>query len=130
MCNDGDVRLVGGSNEFEGRVEVCNSNAWGTVCDDFWGIPDGNVVCRQLGYGMGKCHLRICIILLLIIFTSPLIALSAPRNAFYGQGTGTIVLDNLQCAGTETRLVDCTHNGLTIHNCNHFEDAGVSCESE
>jgi len=49
-CTDGDVRLVGGSTTFEGRVELCINHAWGTVCDNSWSTNDGNVVCRQLGY--------------------------------------------------------------------------------
>jgi deleted-in-malignant-brain-tumors protein 1 len=49
-CNRGDIRLRGGANSLTGRVEICNNNIWGTVCDDFWGTPDATVVCRQLEF--------------------------------------------------------------------------------
>ena len=42
-------------------------------------------------------------------------------------GSGQIWLDNVQCRGTETRLIDCPRNALGSHNCAHFEDAGVRC---
>ena len=100
------VRLVGGSSSLEGRVEIYLNNQWGTVCDDEWTLPDARVVCQQLGLGP---------------------ALQARSGASFGQGTGQIHLDDVQCDGDESTLSDCTHRGVGVHNCGHSEDAGVVC---
>ena len=48
-CTEGEMRLAGGANNNEGRVEICLSDEWGTVCDQMWDETDARVVCRQLG---------------------------------------------------------------------------------
>lgn len=45
--------------------------------------------------------------------------------AFFGQGSDPILLDDVACAGTESRLLDCSYR--STHNCGHYEDAGVTC---
>ena len=55
-CEEGDIRLVGDTNSMEGRIEVCYSGVWGTVCNDLWGSADAAVACRQLGYSSSGLH--------------------------------------------------------------------------
>ena len=50
LCQNGDIRLVNGTTFYEGRVEICWNETWGTVCDGFWSGFDAQVACRQLGY--------------------------------------------------------------------------------
>ena len=105
--SSGHLRLTNGYAPSVGRVEIWYSNQWNTVCDDSWSITDARVVCRQLGYqGAAFAH----------------------RNAEFGEGTGGILLDNVDCTGAETSLLQCPHGGIYIHNCGHHEDAGVTCE--
>ena len=56
-----------------------------------------------------------------------MIGVTAVSFATFGSGTGSIWLDNVQCVGTETRLIDCPANAIGSHNCVHSEDAGVRC---
>ena len=50
QCDTGDIRLVGGGTEREGRVEVCDDERWGTICDSHWDINETAVICTFLGY--------------------------------------------------------------------------------
>ena len=101
--------MVGG-NATAGRVEVnYNGQGWGTVCDDLWRVQDGDVACRMLGFQSAQ---------------------SAPKRAFFGEGNGTIWLDDVLCFGNESSLLDCSHSGFKVHNCQHSEDASVVCSSK
>ena len=42
-------------------------------------------------------------------------------------GVHEIWLDNVNCYGNETRLIDCPANPLGSHNCQHADDVGVMC---
>ena len=48
-CTERALRLVGGSTDREGRVEVCVDGRWGTVCGERWGDTEAGLVCARLG---------------------------------------------------------------------------------
>ena len=102
------IRLVNGANVSEGRVEIYWQNQWSTVCDDLWDDNDASVVCKQLGYSGG----------------------SARSNAFYGEGVGIILLDDVECVGNELTLFNCIQRAFEENSCGHEEDAGVACNGE
>ena len=49
-------------------------------------------------------------------------------GAAFGQGTGSIWMDDVRCGGTERALRYCSHT--RNHDCGHWEDAGVVCEGK
>lgn len=105
-CPDVKVRLTNATYG-NGRVEVCYNGEWGTICDDEWDITDANVVCQQLGYSLAKI---------------------AHHSAYYGEGSGRIWMDNVQCNGSENKLEDCLFKGWGVNDCSHSDDAGVECK--
>ena len=53
FCSDGELRLGNRTDDYDdwtrrGRVELCINNAWGTVCDTSFSVPDALVTCNQL----------------------------------------------------------------------------------
>lgn len=54
-CTHGDMKLIGGTTEYEGTLQVCVNSLWGTVCDSSWSSSDALLACSQLGYpGIGQ----------------------------------------------------------------------------
>ncbi|TRY57693.1 hypothetical protein DNTS_025916 [Danionella cerebrum] len=109
------IRLSGGRNPFEGRVEVLaeknGSLSWGTICSENWGIVEAMVVCRQLGLGFAS---------------------HAFQETWYWAGdvnADKVVMSGVRCSGTEMSLPQCLHHGKHL-DCpkggGRFA-AGVSC---
>ncbi|XP_068927324.1 scavenger receptor cysteine-rich domain-containing protein SCART1-like [Petaurus breviceps papuanus] len=105
-CEEDRLRVRDGEDGCSGRVEIWHGGSWGTVCDDSWDLEDAEVVCRQLGCGP---------------------AVSALGEAAFGQGTGTVWLDEVQCKGSELSLWDCPAEPWGHSDCGHKEDAAVNC---
>ena len=128
-CEDGEIQLVGGANEQEGRVEICYNGVWGTVCNSGWDEVDANVVCSQLGFGQPGniesvythlCHpvmlMRLFIIILCLAVTS----------VNFGAGKGPILLKNVRCTQNNSRLLQCRRNQI-FADTNNCDNAGVIC---
>ena len=106
--NPNPVRLVNGLNDASGRVEIYYNNEWGTICDDFWTLNEAEVVCRSLGFPG---------------------AIRATVQGEFGEGSGHIWLDNVQCTTGNEYFIDlCEHPDFGENNCAHYEDAGVVCQ--
>ncbi|NP_998038.1 galectin-3-binding protein B precursor [Danio rerio] len=105
LMQEGRVRLVGVIPS-SGRVEVYHDGQWGTVCDDGWDLAEAQVVCRQLGFPG---------------------AVSVATGGQYGEGSGRVWLDDMNCKGSESLLSECSFKGWGVSDCTHKEDAGVIC---
>ncbi|KPJ03811.1 Lysyl oxidase-like 2 [Papilio xuthus] len=81
------LRLVGGRNSNEGRVEIYQHGFWGSICPDGWTIYEASAVCRHLALGYAE---------------------QAIQTDYFG--SSKIVLSGVQCEGNETNLFGCKHS--------------------
>ncbi|KAL5477126.1 hypothetical protein EMCRGX_G023872 [Ephydatia muelleri] len=99
-CTNDDIILEGGSVPTEGIVLVCVDGRSGLLCDDDWSDYDSAVVCRQLGIS------------------------ASGANYYFGNESKDIVLEGVNCTGSETKLKDCPNNTA---NCTNRRPVGVKC---
>ena len=137
-CSSGDLRLVGGQTDSEGRVEICVQGFWGTVCDGGFGREEAVVVCRQLNMktlgiftteiwaASCRCAANVnstfyslaCIVLVGAISVD---------GAYFGERSGPII-GRIYCTGTESNLAQCSTGSVGRRDCHHGRDVGVICQ--
>ena len=114
---DGSLRLTplieidtGKESDFNsGMLEIFDyrTKRWKGVCDDGWGKEEAEVACGQLGFSGGTA-------------INQIIRIGHPPLLF--------LVDDVACAGTEKKLLECSHSGRGMSDCNSWEYAGVFCE--
>ncbi|XP_052262849.1 scavenger receptor cysteine-rich type 1 protein M130-like [Dreissena polymorpha] len=103
------LRLVGGSKNYTGRVELYHTGQWGTICDTSFDKADAVVICRILG------------------FPNPERAL-AYSGGHFGSANSSVpsLMTYLRCNGLETTLSQCNPT-WAVNECSHSHDVGVDC---
>ena len=122
----GALRLTGGDSNI-GRLEINLDGSWGSVCSQNFGMRDGHVACRQLGF-------------------KGVISISNVNEswyAFYLHACGyamyvyillhrtsmanhTVFLTEVDCQGYEDSLIHCKHH-FGDNVCTYNEDVLLSC---
>ena len=99
------LRLVNGSNNQEGIIEILYYGIWGTVCVFHLDFNTANVACRNLGFP-GALRLR----------------------SGYNSMDTQVWLQSIQCIGNETTLEQCSHQGFGSQEsrCNSY-NPGIVC---
>ena len=106
FVTDTYIRLVGGTNRLQGRVEILYQGTWGTICDDGWDDIDTTIVCRELGFSNG----------------------TTARQDQFGSSLGPVWISQVSCLGNESKLSHCAHGGAgIIGTCSHSQDVAVQC---
>ncbi|KAL9954260.1 hypothetical protein ACROYT_G041775 [Oculina patagonica] len=107
-----NVRLVGSPLAHAGVAQIRHYGRWGSFCDWGWGLAQGHVVCRELGYRR---------------------ALFTTLGEIFEKQTGYLWIEEAQCTGNESSIFHCDLTYIQviddIWGCSHDDAGGVICES-
>ncbi|KPP57017.1 scavenger receptor cysteine-rich type 1 protein M130-like, partial [Scleropages formosus] len=104
-----DVRLVQGTHQCSGRVEIQHGITWGSVCDADFDLQDAEVVCRQLGCGIPAKVLG---------------------GSAFGKGGYQKWTEEIQCTGNESNVYSCPKSSTKKQNCSQDSNVGLICSGK
>ena len=134
QCVTGDLRLVNGSTEVNGRVELCSDGIFGTICDVTpWTTDDASVVCQQLGLVLNEGTNEFVIYLLSVTdypqLTCSISELPVPSDATtFGVGFGPFVAGSFLCQSDIFEFLRCISPQTVPLVC--LPNTGVFCRDE
>jgi hypothetical protein len=93
------------SDRWYGKVQVKHNGEWGRVCNANWGNKEASTLCRQLGYVDGRAE-------------------NTPSKS-----SGMIRMDNVNCTGTESSILECNHRSSWTDSLGSCNDARAICNT-
>ena len=123
-CNEGQIRLVNGTIEREGRLEICVNGVWGGFCPYNFRKSAAHVACKQAGYGdvMGEW---VCDHFITAITLPHPIGAVIYTNGEFGNGDGPIIYGNVECFGHENYIADCSKSVTPNFTCYSYYGSSV-----
>ena len=109
VSSEGNVRLVGGGNSFQGRLEIFHAGQWGSVCSTMFGEKETSMACASVNpeFNMGG-----------VLEPVPILKSDKRKR---------IWMDGVRCKGTEKSLHACKSLGWGNHNCKRGQEVGLLC---
>ncbi|XP_053388860.1 scavenger receptor cysteine-rich domain superfamily protein-like, partial [Mercenaria mercenaria] len=101
------IRLVNGSDERSGRIEILTDGQWWTICSDSFDINAANVTCRMAGFRFWNATVL--------------------SDSVFGLGSTYALIDNITCKGDEEDLASCKSSPWMKTTCRSNQVATVYC---
>lgn len=128
-ATEANIRLMGGQDEYQGRVEICTDGIYSSICHNRWDHRDAQVVCRQLNFSSKLLGSDFFYVIILNCISDSTDRAVGTTGSIFGMGAGSIVFTDISCSGNESSILNCSLSTTVDPNqgCIHFNEAGVDC---